>query len=322
MLEFDEADTIARMAANLKDRDDVWWCPLLMPGRWEVVTGKDAESFLARWIATDRANGRPPFAALYPPLKILRLPMSWAPIILWQIAVDVRFDVGVVDMIEYTPDHHRHLSSIRRVLDYNEETAPEETPIIDYLLTILPVIGRIQRGKIPPAAELGPAAVMERLGCTVGPITNANSAIECLNFALSLSRRSDGRLAVVDPACPASLAPAATTPLFDLPSLGVEAPVAAGADRQWSVNCVVWGGGGLWSLTAAVEDDELSIISIEKRADVPRRPPEAAVGIVRLFDYEMPEIVRLPKVDPPSGPAMPRVRRRPRVEGRSARALD
>jgi hypothetical protein len=277
MDDFREREAVSCLVGNLLDRDDVWWSPLLVPGQWEAVTGEAAAAFLTRWIDQDRRSNRPPFAALYPPLKILRLDLDFVPITLWQVAVDVCFDVGVVDLVEQADP---------------ADTSSE----LSYLAESWGGLPQLINGVLTSETSLGPIDVRKVLSRTPTLRSDAEAAL-CASLLLSLSRRDAGRLSIVDRACSLALLPGGphgvTLEFSDLP---VAAPSALKTDVGWDFACDAWLGDGIWRLQGSIDKTaSITMRSASRIANVPPKPPEAYVGWVRLFDRRLPPSVRLPK---------------------------
>lgn len=313
MSEFKERQTIARMVKELLDRDDVWWSPLIVPGRWETVVGDDAENFLVRWIEKDRQNHCPPFAAQFPLLKILRLKPSFAPVTLWQVAVDLGFDVGVVDLIEqpgrsFSPSLHRFgreserpkqdlpktlplLAALSPPLTKDDDTEDGYSfgwsrgePRLSYLFENYHILPRIERDATQTSANLAPQNASDVL--SGDPLLNSvDDALAYALFAINLSRRGAGRLSVIDETCPLALLPHGPHNIaLDLQDVPLLAPHAVEGSNGWEVTCDAWMGTGIWRLVLEVNKKaDIDVLSATRVAHVPERPQEVWIGKARLF---------------------------------------
>src|SRR6185503_20163156 len=115
----------------------------------------------------------------------------------------------------------------------------------------------------------------------------------------SLSRRTAGRLSILDPACPLTCLPQGPHGLtLDLSALPIAAPSAVATDTGWKFACDAWLGDGIWRLTGSLDQRaSIAVHSASRFAKVVPKPAEAYVGWVRLFDYQLSQSVRLPKRD-------------------------
>lgn len=321
-----DKETIARMITDLRDREDVWWSPLLTPGRWETVKDEAAVAFLSQWIEKDRQETRPPFAALYPPLKIVRLNVAFAPITVWQVAVDLGFNVGVVDLIEAPRKKHPRIApkNLKKPLLklHDDGKRPPKSPLptnmedsklpqdaednhlikpheqqraLSYASEIWRGLPQLQLGLIEPADNLGPTKASKILS---GPVSlnTAEEAVSYTSFLLSLSRRAAGRFSVLDPDCPLAALPDGPHGIgLDVKTLPIITPSATKTDTGWDTICDAWYTDGIWRLTSQLDSKAvIKLQSATRIANIASKPPEAYIGCVRYFDCRLPDQVRLP----------------------------
>lgn len=315
MLDADDI-VIDRICNGLMDREDIWWSRLICPGPWESVLGADASDFIKRWIAADRARFRPPFAVLYPPLGLRRLKFNFARITLWQVAVDLQFNIGVVDLIELPglrPSSERRalrsdfLAQMKAFGDQPEPAAPKlekadhtkdvptDTPPAtepdddpeDFILEYLLELTEADLSGLKKVSGMSPERIQRRIKRDGMVLECAEDAVRWTALLLSLSRRRTGRSCVIDPNDPLTMLPNGPHDIsIDLSALPFNPPEAVQIDPGWRVQSDVWLGVAIWRITATVSTDgDVQVDRTERLADAPENPPEAQVGPVRLFDY-------------------------------------
>lgn len=315
MIDADEI-VIERLCNGLMDRDDIWWSRLICPGSWERVLGADASDFVSQWIEADRGMQRPPFAVLYPPLGLRRLKFEFAQITLWQVAVDLRFNVGVVDLIERPG--LRHSSALRRVrpeflaslkasgdrlesdsrnleeAEHTEDVRTDDAPVsspddepVNLTLENLLELLKADLLDLKKDDGISPKVVKRKLTKGDFVLDRAEDAARWTAFLLSLSHRRGNRLCVIDPEEPLTVLPNGPHELpFDLLALPSKPPEAVQIDEGWRAQCDVWLGAAIWRVSATVSNDgDVRVDWTERLAEAPENPPETQVGPVRLFDY-------------------------------------
>ncbi len=314
-----DGQAIELICRRLMDREDIWWSRLICPGAWEVISDGEAEAFLTHWIATDRQSDRPPFALLYPPLGIRRLVLDFASITLWQVAVDLRFSVGSVDLVERpaarqpklgTREGLTGLNDLRPLALTNGEDRSQPRSIPEGLQDLLdsrgadgtpPTLLRYLHeqvdGVLPalePAAKkaadsLAPSEIAPRFGASFD-LTRPEDAVVWTMLMLSLSRRAASRLCVVDPACPTAAVPAGPHDIaLDLSALPVVRPKAHAKGDSWQVSCDVWVGAAIWRIVTNTDaQGVVQLTDVDWLADATTSPAEGRIGPVRFFDLNIP----------------------------------
>jgi hypothetical protein len=156
----------------------VWRNDLLVPGPWTEPSDDEIADVLIRLSHDHDAKGRLPLPLVFRVLAAKRLRLEWTPFDLWAFALNVDFDVGILDVLtSRTHDGGAAPVLVAEFLPGVFESLAEDTKT--------------------PFPDVSPSTVCSKLKSADFALS-ATSAIECAMLCLALSRREKGRLRVLE----------------------------------------------------------------------------------------------------------------------------
>lgn len=283
----------------------VWRGTLLIPGRWEVPTHVDTANFLAALSEDHKERGWIPLPLLFRPLAAKRLRLIHVPIDLWQIALNVNFDVGILDIFskrttkyafgkQALRTSHRMPYIRAKVPDLTSRrtisTSPLPAPDVPRVMLrdLLPTSFEEVGGKMMEQSELNSAsAIGSVFGIGKAKLSN-DAAIELGTLCLGLSCRDNGRLRILYPDDHRALVPGSAPALSKKISQIIQAPSVKIIDRLSLVTLSVAYETGLYRVTARVAPDGVRLERAERLAAIRSFPSEFLVGPVRISNAKRP----------------------------------
>ena len=288
MLDRPTRQVSATIAKRLIGEPVVWRAPLLLPGNWNTVEPEAAVSLIERLLVHDSSRRQMPFLAVYPPLQILRRDFDFAHLTLWQIAVDVDFDVGIIDLAEFRGSTgHINFSRLRQPHSNkpNADSADSEQQF-GYLFDTIPILPRLEGGVVSNPKTIDPLSLLNKIA-EGAMVVSAPRALQATILSISLSRRINGRLWIVDPQDKRSIAAAGRD--WPKPDLSrCEPPAIVETPDGFCVTLYVWYGPALWRLGVRIEGSLLRLAEINRLACAPPPPIETMVGPVRFAGFVLP----------------------------------
>lgn len=312
-METDEHN-IEQLCKNLHANDEVWRSPIICPGKWQEVTGDEAAAFFRRWIELDRVERIVPTALLLTPLRIWTLDITALGIRLWQVAVDAGFDAGTIDFIDRAGTHfdRKRFTTPRispRLLAQNsgQQSAIENHSgqaddmiaqwHLSYLRKVIDTFPSITP-HLSNGVFFSPSKVVSKLTPKSTEIIEPTDAKLLGILAISLSRRSAGRLSVIDPDFPLATCPQSETAENSWLS-NYDSPSTVAIDDGWLVDMSVWLGSNSFRIQLAIEKSTaLKVQSVETIGAAPPKPMESNVQNLRLTGFDFPKKTRLPSKHP------------------------
>jgi len=279
------------LLSGFVDHADAWRATLLVPGAWEQPDPEDSATLLAQIARDHTQSDHVPLPLLFRPLAAKRLRVCRGRFEIWQIALNIGFDVGIVDVIVRRADTapSRTESDDRRRLEerlvgsesfHARVRRPDFSERIGQRLTRPP---STSGAASPNASErASPRQILEFFSEPGFP-GNEREAIEACTLALGLSYRDGGRLCVVFPDDLRALVPSARQPgAAGDNGWPILAPVARPDSGAYTVDLTVAYARQFFRVTAAIAQGSFALRSSERIGPAPAMAGETVIGFVRI----------------------------------------